>query len=216
MRRTINHLYLISILLLGVLVLEPGIVQAQISNPQKSKLSDRLSDYEADLARREARLNRLMQANSTARVVYAVRDLKAGEKIPGSALKGAKVDLSKVYKDAYVMPALVVGKRPKYGIKKGSMICVHDLYVDGESKETRSKKYQPKVIPAARKSMYKKIVFAIQDVKKGAKIPLASLQERFVAKGKVPPDAVSSASAAAGKTAKFKITHDQILSVNDF
>lgn len=60
-----------------------------------------------------------------------------------------------------------------------------------------------------------KAVVAIKDIAEGEVISANCLEEREMQVGKIPQDAISSASLAAGRTSKYGITSNQIISQHD-
>ncbi len=50
-----------------------------------------------------------------------------------------------------------------------------------------------------------KVVYAIKDIPEGQTIPTEGLEERELEQAKIPQDAITSASLAAGRIAKYGI-----------
>lgn len=60
-----------------------------------------------------------------------------------------------------------------------------------------------------------KVVYTIKDIPEGQTIPTESLEERELEVSKIPADAITSASLAAGRVAKYGIAAQQIVSQHD-
>ncbi|MFX4593025.1 SAF domain-containing protein, partial [Acinetobacter baumannii] len=60
-----------------------------------------------------------------------------------------------------------------------------------------------------------KAVFALKDIPEGQLITADALEEREMAATQVPTDAISAASLVAGRTAKYGISANQIVSQHD-
>jgi pilus assembly protein CpaB len=60
-----------------------------------------------------------------------------------------------------------------------------------------------------------KVVYTIKDIPEGQTIPTEALEEREIEQSKIPQDALTSASLAAGRVAKYGISTGQILSQHD-
>jgi pilus assembly protein CpaB len=60
-----------------------------------------------------------------------------------------------------------------------------------------------------------KVIFATKDVPEGQPIPSDALEEKEIEASKVPPDALTSASLAAGRIAKYGISANQMVSQHD-
>jgi pilus assembly protein CpaB len=60
-----------------------------------------------------------------------------------------------------------------------------------------------------------KVVYAIKDIPEGSTIPVEALEEKEIEQAKIPQDALTSASLAAGRVAKYGIQTGQIVSQHD-
>ncbi len=60
-----------------------------------------------------------------------------------------------------------------------------------------------------------KVVYAVKDISEGQTIPSDALEEKEVEQSKIPMDALTSASLAAGRVAKYGIAQGQIVSQHD-
>lgn len=60
-----------------------------------------------------------------------------------------------------------------------------------------------------------KVVYTIKDIPEGQTIPTEALEEREIEQSKIPQDAITSASLAAGRVAKYGISTGQIVSQHD-
>jgi pilus assembly protein CpaB len=60
-----------------------------------------------------------------------------------------------------------------------------------------------------------KVVYTIKDIPEGQTIPTEALEEREIEQSKIPQDAITSASLAAGRVAKYGISSGQIVSQHD-
>jgi pilus assembly protein CpaB len=60
-----------------------------------------------------------------------------------------------------------------------------------------------------------KVVYTIKDIPEGQTIPTEALEEREIEQSKIPQDALTSASLAAGRVAKYGIPTGQIVSQHD-
>jgi len=60
-----------------------------------------------------------------------------------------------------------------------------------------------------------KVVYTIKDIPEGQTIPTEALEEREIEQSKIPQDAITSASLAAGRVAKYGISAGQIVSQHD-
>jgi pilus assembly protein CpaB len=60
-----------------------------------------------------------------------------------------------------------------------------------------------------------KVVYTVKDVPEGQTIPSDALEEREIEQNKIPADAITSSSLAAGRVAKYGISQGQIVSQHD-
>jgi pilus assembly protein CpaB len=60
-----------------------------------------------------------------------------------------------------------------------------------------------------------KVVYTVKDIPEGQTIPTEALEEREIEQSKIPQDAITSASLAAGRVAKYGISTGQIVSQHD-
>jgi pilus assembly protein CpaB len=60
-----------------------------------------------------------------------------------------------------------------------------------------------------------KVVYVIKDIAEGQTIPSEALEERQIEIAKVPVDAITSASLAAGRVAKYGVSTGQLISQHD-
>jgi pilus assembly protein CpaB len=60
-----------------------------------------------------------------------------------------------------------------------------------------------------------KVVYTIKDIPEGQSIPTEALEEREIEQSKIPQDAITSASLAAGRVAKYGIATGTIVSQHD-
>ncbi|HEY9714289.1 MAG TPA: Flp pilus assembly protein CpaB [Chroococcales cyanobacterium] len=60
-----------------------------------------------------------------------------------------------------------------------------------------------------------KVVYTVKDIPEGQTIPTEALEEREIEQSKIPADAITSASLAAGRVAKYGISTGQIVSQHD-
>lgn len=67
----------------------------------------------------------------------------------------------------------------------------------------------------AKMSQKGKVVYTIKDIPEGQTIPTEALEEREIEQSKIPQDAITSASLAAGRVAKYGISSGQIVSQHD-
>src|SRR3984885_13749733 len=57
-----------------------------------------------------------------------------------------------------------------------------------------------------------KVVYTIKDIPEGQTIPTEALEEREIEQSKIPQDAITSSSLAAGRVAKYGISPGRIVS----
>lgn len=67
----------------------------------------------------------------------------------------------------------------------------------------------------AKMSAKGKVVYAIKDIPEGQTIPSDALEEKEIEQSKIPADALTSSSLAAGRVAKYGISQGQIVSQHD-
>jgi len=60
-----------------------------------------------------------------------------------------------------------------------------------------------------------RVVYTIKDIPEGQTIPSDALEEREIEQAKIPADAITSASLATGRVAKYGISTGQIVSQHD-
>ncbi len=60
-----------------------------------------------------------------------------------------------------------------------------------------------------------KVVYTVKDIPEGQPIPSDALEEREIEQSKIPQDAITSASLATGRIAKYGILAGQIVSQHD-
>ena len=82
---------------------------------------------------------------------------------------------------------------------------------------TKQKEYDDKMAEVQNKlnGVDGKVVMIARDIQEGSVISSSSLEEKSLNMNKVPPDAITSTSMAAGRVAKYSLMAGQILSQHD-
>jgi pilus assembly protein CpaB len=95
------------------------------------------------------------------------------------------------------------------------LAVVVTMMVTGKVTE-QEKTFQAKQAELESKMSQKgKVVYTIKDIPEGQTIPTEALEEREIEAAKIPQDAITSASLAAGRVAKYGISTGQIVSQHD-
>jgi pilus assembly protein CpaB len=95
------------------------------------------------------------------------------------------------------------------------LAVVVTMMVTGKVTE-QEKTFQAKQAELEQKMSQKgKVVYTIKDIPEGQTIPTEALEEREIEAAKIPQDAITSASLAAGRVAKYGISTGQIVSQHD-
>jgi pilus assembly protein CpaB len=95
------------------------------------------------------------------------------------------------------------------------LAVVVTMMVTGKVSE-QEKTFQAKQAELETKMNQKgKVVYTIKDIPEGQTIPTEALEEREIEQSKIPQDALTSASLAAGRVAKYGISTGQIVSQHD-
>jgi pilus assembly protein CpaB len=95
------------------------------------------------------------------------------------------------------------------------LAVVVTMMVTGKVSESE-KTYQTKQAELEQKLNAKgKVVYTTKDIPEGATIPSEALEEREIEQSKIPQDAITSATLAAGRVAKYGISTGQIVSQHD-
>lgn len=95
------------------------------------------------------------------------------------------------------------------------LAVVVTMMVTGKVSE-QEKTFQSKQAELEQKMNAKgKVVYTIKDIPEGQTIPTEALEEREIENSKIPQDAITSASLAAGRVAKYGISTGQIVSQHD-
>jgi pilus assembly protein CpaB len=95
------------------------------------------------------------------------------------------------------------------------LAVVVTMMVTGKVSE-QEKTFQSKQAELEQKMNAKgKVVYTIKDIPEGQTIPTEALEEREIEQSKIPQDAITSASLAAGRVAKYGISTGQIVSQHD-
>src|ERR1700722_10639797 len=89
------------------------------------------------------------------------------------------------------------------------------MMVTGKVSEQENQYKQQKADLEAKMSAKGKVVYTIKDIPEGQTIPTEALEEREIEQSKIPADAITSASLAAGRVAKYGISTGQIVSQHD-
>jgi len=89
------------------------------------------------------------------------------------------------------------------------------MMVTGKVSEQENQYKQQKADLEAKMSAKGKVVYTIKDIPEGQTIPTEALEEREIEQSKIPADAITSASLAAGRVAKYGISSGQIVSQHD-
>jgi pilus assembly protein CpaB len=89
------------------------------------------------------------------------------------------------------------------------------MMVTGKVSEQENQYKQQKADLEAKMSAKGKVVYTIKDIPEGQNIPTEALEEREIEQSKIPADAITSASLAAGRVAKYGISSGQIVSQHD-
>jgi len=88
-------------------------------------VQDTLNKKEQALQNEHAAITARLNAKST--VVYAIKDIAEGEKIPSEMLEERNVPADKQPQDALTSSTLAAGRIAKYGISAGQIVSQHDL-----------------------------------------------------------------------------------------
>jgi pilus assembly protein CpaB len=95
------------------------------------------------------------------------------------------------------------------------LAVVVTMMVTGKVSE-QEKTFQSKQAELEQKMNAKgKVVYTVKDIPEGQTIPTEALEEREIEQAKIPQDAITSASLAAGRVAKYGISTGQIVSQHD-
>ncbi|HEY9785977.1 MAG TPA: Flp pilus assembly protein CpaB [Candidatus Obscuribacterales bacterium] len=95
------------------------------------------------------------------------------------------------------------------------LAVVVTMMVTGKVSESETK-YAQQVEEMKRRAEAKgKVVYAVKDIPEGQTIPTEALEERELEQTKIPQDAITSATLAAGRVAKYGIASGQIVSQHD-
>jgi len=89
------------------------------------------------------------------------------------------------------------------------------IMVTGKVNESESAYKAKQTELEAKMSAKGKVVYTIKDIPEGQTIPTEALEEREIEQSKIPQDAITSASLAAGRVAKYGISSGQIVSQHD-
>src|ERR1700722_5112776 len=89
------------------------------------------------------------------------------------------------------------------------------MMVTGKVSEQENQYKQQKADLEAKMSAKGKVVYTIKDIPEGQTIPTEALEEREIEQSKIPQDAITSSSLAAGRVAKYGISTGQIVSQHD-
>ncbi len=95
------------------------------------------------------------------------------------------------------------------------LAVVVTMMVTGKVSEQEKDFAQKKADLEAKMSAKGKVVYAIKDIPEGQTIPSDALEEKEIESSKIPQDALTSASLAAGRVAKYGISQGQIVSQHD-
>lgn len=87
--------------------------------------TSRMAQREAELELKKRDLEAKMRAKG--KVVYCIKDVPEGAKIPADALEEKEIEQSKIPQDALTSSSLCAGRIAKYGISQGQIVSMHDL-----------------------------------------------------------------------------------------
>ena len=133
--------------------------------------------------------------NAKGAVVFATRDIAAGETITADAIELREVAQAKIVGDACWEISTPAGRKTRYGMAKGQMVAKHDL-----------NPYPPGCASPSLK--------VVKEIPTGAVIKADAVKEIELFKALSNQVFVRS-STAIGKKARKKIRPGQILSVSD-
>jgi Flp pilus assembly protein CpaB len=88
------------------------------------------------------------------------------------------------------------------------------MMLNADKNQIEADKIQIKTLRASNAAR-SPVVYALKDIKVGAEISSSDLEEREIQASKVPEDALTSSSLAAGRIAKYGISGGQIVSLHD-
>lgn len=95
------------------------------------------------------------------------------------------------------------------------LAVVVTMMVTGKVSESE-KTFEARKAELEQKAMAKgRVVYTIKDIPEGQTIPSDALEEREIEQAKIPADAITSASLATGRVAKYGISTGQIVSQHD-
>lgn len=95
------------------------------------------------------------------------------------------------------------------------LAVVVTMMVTGKMNESDARFQQREAELRAKMEAKGKVVYATKDIPEGQTIPTEALEEREIEQTKIPQDAITSASLAAGRVAKYGISTGQIVSQHD-
>jgi len=95
------------------------------------------------------------------------------------------------------------------------LAVVVTMMVTGHMSEQENAVKQQKAELEAKMNQKGKVVYTVKDIPEGQTIPTDALEEREIEAAKIPQDAITSASLAAGRVAKYGISTGQIVSQHD-
>ena len=89
------------------------------------------------------------------------------------------------------------------------------MMVTGKVSQQEKEFQQKQAELEAKMNQKGRVVYTIKDVPEGQVLPPEALEEREIEESKIPQDAVTSTSEAAGRIAKYGISKGQIVSTHD-
>jgi len=95
------------------------------------------------------------------------------------------------------------------------LAVVVTMLVSGKMSESENKAKAQLEEIQAKANAKGKVVYANKDIPEGQTIPAEALEEKEIEQNKIPTDALSSATLAAGRVAKYGISSGQIVSQHD-
>ncbi|HEY9777959.1 MAG TPA: Flp pilus assembly protein CpaB [Planktothrix sp.] len=95
------------------------------------------------------------------------------------------------------------------------LAVVVTMMVTGKVSEQETQFKQKQTELESKMNAKGKVVYTIKDIPEGQTIPTEALEEREIEQSKIPQDAITSSSLAAGRVAKYGISSGQIVSQHD-
>ncbi len=152
----------------------------------------------------------------TGRIVFAKKNIRAGELFTRSNLEMRLTTQDKIPPDSFTRMEALFERRAGYRIRKNQIVSTFEIKpIDRLSWTSYDESSEREILKQKPRAGYGLVVYAMRDIPAGWPVEPMILDAKQIELSKIPKDAVTSAKKATGRIAKYGISQGQILTEHD-